>query len=380
MSVSEGTSIPLAEADRRDVGKAARDSSATGAPERVHVLRRLLALLGWTALVLTALLGLAAALGPWVVYLAAIKLPRPPGGAPGRVNLSSTDMALISGAATMLLLAACIAILSLQVGRAITHQRRATAVAKANAAAVRLQLETLQRHLDTAHLQMELTRDALAAGQEHRDHTARLDLFPQLAPDIHVDDGELRLRVLNPGAPSAVDLEVWPIGVYANEDPPLADFITDHARSGSQSELLAEWTPGEAGQYGVFDCLTFSVFPGRRQVEVPLRFPVTPSYVYVHLQFRDIVGRNYLYSYGFVRQDDASYRLGGTDPVEVVESARLDPNQGGGEWIRNYFRTSAVPRSSSRQTLEWIGNIARSRFLFCGHLEDEEARPLWSDV
>lgn len=380
MGVSEGTSVPLPNADRTDVASAARDTSATRAPENAHVLRRLLALLGWTALVLTALLGLAAALGPWVVYLAAFSLPGPSAGAPQRVHLSSTDLALISGAATMLLLAACTAILAIQVGRAVVHSRRATGVANASATAVRLQLETLQRQLDTAHLQMELTRDALAAGQEHCEHIARLDLFPQLAPDIQIDGGQLRLHVLNAGTPSAVDVDVWPIGVFTQADLPLADFITRHARAGCQSELLDEWTPGEAGQYGVFDSLTFSVFPGRRQVEVPLRFPATPSYVYVHLQFRDIVGRNFLYSYGFVRYDDASYRLGGKDPVEVVESARLDPNQGGGEWIRSYFSTSASPRSSSRQTLEWIGNIARSRLLFANHPEDEDPRPVWSEL
>ena len=380
MGVSDGTSIPLANADRADVASEARYLSATGGPRGVHVFRRLLALLGWTALVLTALVGLAAALGPWVVYLAAFNLPGPSAGAPQGVHLSSTDIALISGAATMLLLAACIAILAIQVGRAVTHSRQGLGVAKASATAVRLQLEALQRQLDTAHVQMELTRDALAASQEHCDHIARLDLFPQLAPDIQIDNGELRLRVLNPGTPSAVDVDVWPIGVYTQEDLPLGDFITHHARSDSQSELLDEWTPGEAGQYAIFDSLTFSVFPGRRQVEVPLWFPVTPSYVYVHLQFRDLVGRNFLYSYGFVRHDDASYRLGGKDPVEVVESARLDPSQGGGEWIRSYFSTSALPRSSSRQTLEWIGNIARSRLLFCPHLEDEEARPVWSEV
>lgn len=380
MGVSESTGIPLGDANRADVASYPRDSPAHDDRERVHVLRRLLALLGWTALVIATLLGAAAALGPWVVYLAALEVPTPPAGALTRAHLSPTDLALISGAATMLLLAACIAVLAVQVGRAVAHSRRATDVATASVVAVRFQLETLQRHLDTAHLQMELTRDALAASQEHCDHIARLDLFPQLAPDLQLDNENLKLRVLNPGAPSALDVDVWPIGVYTKDDQPLAHFIAQHARPDIQSELLDEWTAGEAGQYGIFDCLTFSVFPGRRQVEMPLRFPVTPSYVYVHLQFRDIVGRNYLYSYGFVRHFGDGYRLGGKDPVEVVESARLDPNQGGGEWIRNYFSASGLPRSSSRQTLEWIDNIARSRLFFGPQAEDADARPVWSDV
>src|SRR4051794_13028849 len=102
MGVRDGTSIPPTDAGSVEL---ATEDGASGNADRSgpRVLRHLLVVLGWTALLLTVVLGLAGAAGPWVAYLGMIELPGPSANA--LQHLSPTDRALISGAAATLLLA-----------------------------------------------------------------------------------------------------------------------------------------------------------------------------------------------------------------------------------------------------------------------------------
>jgi hypothetical protein len=152
----------------------------------------------------------------------------------------------------------------------------------------------------------------------------RISTLPHLYCDIKVSDSTV-LQILNVGKNPAVDVDVMTIGVIGEDELGVATLKKDYVSKGFQD--LAP-TPDEEGLYGISDRVVYSVFPFGKKVEVAKYFPITPSSIWVLLQYRDIFGINYSQLYWFTlspfSKGKTFYVLSSIAPKKLESSERVD--------------------------------------------------------
>ncbi len=160
--------------------------------------------------------------------------------------------------------------------------------------------------------------------------TARLNalnFFPAINCKIKDVDPKAQFVIQNPSNIPAFDIDVWVIGIYSEEDLDIPTFFKKYVTQ-KENKDPADWiTPTEEGFYGVYERLTFPIFPQKQQNNSQLQFPQKPGSILAFVQFRDIKGTNYHQVYWFfsesIEDEQRIYRLGSISPVVPCESNRM---------------------------------------------------------
>ncbi len=164
-----------------------------------------------------------------------------------------------------------------------------------------------------------------AQTQELAQENQRLQLYPQVF--CHTEKGAdgISLVLQNLGDKAAGDVDVLLVCAFADEDAPYKGLIKMHGLPKYQ-ESLRSVGPGEDGFYGVYFHFVYFSLPPRRQVRVPIDFPVPPDLLHALLQFRDVLGNNYYRFYWMFlgHPRDSRFRIGSIDPSSAKTYARLD--------------------------------------------------------
>jgi hypothetical protein len=326
---------------------------------------------------LVLVVGLIGATLPWLSYAGWVSIPGVRVDDTQHVAVSVTDLASVSAAGATMLLAGFTAVLALYTSRSLQQARQEARIAEDSLEVVKGQGAIFQQQVEAAQAQVAATRDALKASEEQYRQQSMLSLFPQLIPEVLMgDNGEVRLRIVNAGDALAMDVDVWIIGVYSAERLSIEKFMAKYANQDAP-EKLGKWRPNDEDLYGVYERHAYYLFPARRRIEVPMPFPDDVSGLYVHIQLRDVVGRNYYHAYWFFFEK-GRYRLGAVDPREVVQWPRVEPLSRYGA-MQKLFKEGGVHTSDSRATLLWIGRTARSSGILFGSRVVEDAGE-WADV
>lgn len=177
------------------------------------------------------------------------------------------------------------------------------------------------------------TNRALKSSQDEFAQTNLIGVHPFLSLALTRRRNDVYIIVRNSSDLPATDVEVTVIGTYAGEDRSVSDFKQRFVQPKYQTE---EWTPTSEDFYGVADSVIYYLFAPRQQVCAQLAFPDIPDTAYVFLQYRDVVGRNFLRIYWVFRErpqkDAETYRVGSIDPASLIPMPRVED-----------FRDSKVP-------------------------------------
>lgn len=168
---------------------------------------------------------------------------------------------------------------------------------------------------------MRESTQATSASQKAVEQLFRILTAPYLYCQVGTQDNRATLAVSNTGNAPAYDVDIFALGIYAEEDEDVHSFMVKYARPDFSGHPLSA---DDEGFYGVFDRCWYPIFPHRRKTDVELDFPVCPSSMHLLLQYRDSSGTNFSYIYWlFKGLHDAVYRVGHIAPAQAIPSSRV---------------------------------------------------------
>lgn len=173
---------------------------------------------------------------------------------------------------------------------------------------------------------LEESRRANEVNQESFRRQLQFALLPHVSCTARLgDEEEVLLTVQNPGSMPANDVDILAVASYLESDITPESFIGRYVEKESdQKKRLFE---NEDGFFGVYDHIVYFSMPQHKQVTVTLHLPLPTEFLWVLLQFRDVVGTNYHRLFWFFAEHENSgssrFRLGGVDPQAVESHSRV---------------------------------------------------------
>jgi hypothetical protein len=167
----------------------------------------------------------------------------------------------------------------------------------------------LQRS-DTRAAAEAATRAALASEasltlqQATYSEQSRLATYPVLACDCTFDSSFAYLRLHNVSAVPALDIDLMVVDFRLDEYDDYEDYVVKFVKQEYVDRFLGH-APDEDGTWGVYDHLCYGDVPPGRSIRAPLDFLGAPESLLVLLQFRDLLGRNYIRSYWIYKSSNA---------------------------------------------------------------------------
>lgn len=192
---------------------------------------------------------------------------------------------------------------------------------------VRLTNEMLRESRNTFDLEREVA-----------DKQFRVQTIPHLYCGVVRSPQETQLALFNVGSVPAYDVEVLAVGVQDESTMSARTFVQTQLREDMRDVVSLE--ADEEGSYGVYDRLTYSVFPSAKKVIAPLRFSIPPGTCYVLLQYRSMLGENFSQVYWFYEDYESAtgaFRLADVTPDVIAPAARviLDIDSGSGRTLKS---------------------------------------------
>jgi hypothetical protein len=162
-------------------------------------------------------------------------------------------------------------------------------------------------------------------------------VFPMLFLTLRTSSYGPKVEIANRGQVPAVDVDLRILMVFFEEDVPLAEFAEKYFRDSDRLGLEEAGPVGEDG-WALADHLIYTYIPSQIKVTAECPSPLPPKNIYVLVQSRDVLGRNYarLDWYHLVEGEDR-YRFSGEARHPAVHSPRLgldfkpDPEEGAAE-------------------------------------------------
>ena len=237
-----------------------------------------------------------------------------------------------------------------------------------------LQRQDSSRSADAAQQAASASEASVALQGEMYAEQSRLATYPPVACDFFFDDTQAFVHISNSGTVPALDVDIIALALIHEHEISPADYVRENVKAHYQEQYLGIGTEDE-GFFSVFDRICYSIVPPKRVVTAPLDFLEIPNVMVILIQFRDLLGRNYLHFWNVSRSpDQESSRYIGIMRTEsgITESPRFDFIPHITEWpgLPDYVKREFIPvlkhRISSSITVE--------------ESEDIEERGVWSDL
>ena len=158
----------------------------------------------------------------------------------------------------------------------------------------------------------------------------RLKALPHIYPEVRRTQLDLCLSLSNTGHNPAYDVDVWVLGVLFEEDLSMQTFLNrfvKHDRREAARAIDSSSENNPDNNYGIFDRFLYGLFPAHRSVSASLAFPIKPSSLYVLVQYRDVLGTNYLQEYFMIPPGEearVSYKIANVVPKGISAAPRID--------------------------------------------------------
>ncbi len=131
----------------------------------------------------------------------------------------------------------------------------------------------------------------------------KANLMPIFFPQISLHGSSLQFKLTNYSLYPAYDVDIWLIGIYDEESVPHKSLLQKKYKK--EIKINFENTlfkKDEFDFYGIRDRACYSAFPPKSQCLFSPQFSKMPEQLHLILQFRDAMGKNYLYQAWLYRE------------------------------------------------------------------------------
>lgn len=132
----------------------------------------------------------------------------------------------------------------------------------------------------------------------------KANLMPILSPRVLVKKNSLQFELKNYSSYPAYDIDIWLIGVYYEENVPYKSLLQKKYEKEIKIDFrnsLFEFDD-EVRFYGVVDRVIYCTFPPKNKCSFIPQFAKIPESMNLILQYRDAIGKNYLYQTWLFRE------------------------------------------------------------------------------
>ena len=180
-----------------------------------------------------------------------------------------------------------------------------------------------------------LTHKILRETRHANSRQFQLTCLPHLFCSARPTPNGAELSVSNAGSMPAIDVEMLVLGIVDQEELPPQEFLRLYVKDRDRPNRRL--TATEDGFYAIYDHPVYPYFPPKRQVKIPISYPVRIQLSVVFLQFRDIIGNNYHRLHWLFQSPGTllsqRYRLGSAMPMGIAPSPRILVSLGEGPTI-----------------------------------------------
>ncbi|MDQ5824299.1 MAG: hypothetical protein M3441_08815 [Chloroflexota bacterium] len=205
----------------------------------------------------------------------------------------------------------------------------------------------------------------------------RLLTLPQLFCELTNDtrNGKTSLIISNVGNVPAFDIDIYALGAYHEDDMDIPTFMLSYAPPKYRKEPL---NANDEGFYHVRDHIIYYLFPLRKRITVELLMPTVPHFMYILLQYKELLGANYVQVYYF-GMGDGTYRLVKLAPPLPTLSERIDYKYESKQLLLQTENGSSLPAFLEEEFTDSFAHSIPAGFLIAG-LPTTEDRGIWQDL
>lgn len=175
--------------------------------------------------------------------------------------------------------------------------------------------QLFQRIFENMDLLLVFVSTAYVVFTYYNQIVLKASLMPILFPYISKRGNSLKFEIANYSSNPAYDVDIWLIGAYDKTIVSYKSLI--YKKYVKENKINFKDTlfkdpflkEKESDFYGIIERVTYYAFPPKTKCSFTPYFYKTPGSVYIVMQFRDTLGKNYLYQ-AWLFEEDSNFKKG----------------------------------------------------------------------